>query len=129
MSIVSPRQPASLPAPVAEFSHLLTRPFDLKRPASAEILTLLLLCAVDMYSTVYWVRTGVAVEANPLLTWTFGIHPVVFVLVKTATFLPNLALAAFLARRHPAKVALLLRFVILAYVAIYLAGVFHLAGS
>lgn len=108
----------------AEFRSLITRPFDLKRPAALEILVLLLLCAVDMYSTVYWVRTGVATEANPLLAWTFDIHPAVFVIVKAATFLPSLALAAFLARRHPAKVTNLLRFVTLAYIAIYLVGVF-----
>ena len=104
---------------------MITRPFDLKRPAAAEVLILLLVCAVDMYSTVYWVRAGVAIEANPLLAWTFHVHPVLFVLIKTATFLPTLALAAFLARRHPAKVTLLLRGVILAYIAIYLIGVFR----
>ncbi|MBC8141758.1 MAG: hypothetical protein H7Y38_10005 [Armatimonadetes bacterium] len=106
-----------------EFRHMITRPFDVKRPAALEVLILLILCAVDMYSTVYWVRTGVATEANPLLAWTFDIHPVVFVLIKAATFLPSLALASFLARKHPAKVTNLLRFVILAYVSIYLVGV------
>lgn len=109
---------------VAEFREMITHPLDLKRPAAIEVLTLLLLCAVDMYSTVYWVRTGVATEANPLLAWAFAIHPAVFVLVKAATFLPSLALATFLARRHPAKVATLLRFVILAYISLYLVGVF-----
>src|SRR5437762_56734 len=85
----------------AAFLHLLTRPFDLKRPAAVEVIILLIICAVDMYSTVYWVKMGQATEANPLLAWTFHIHPLLFVLVKAGTFLPTLMLAAFMARRYP----------------------------
>ena len=108
----------------AAFLHLLTRPFSLKRPAAVEVMLLTILCAVDMYTTIYWVKMGQAVEANPLLSWTFHIHPLVFVLVKGGTFLPTLVLAIFLARKHPRIVTGLLRFVLFAYVGIYLIGVF-----
>ena len=109
----------------AVFVRLVSRPFDMTRPAAAEVITVLVLCALDMYSTIYWVRIGQATEANPLLAWTFDIHPLVFVLIKAATFLPAVALAAYMARRHPRTVTLLLRGVILAYIGIYLVGVFH----
>ena len=109
----------------AALVQLISRPFSLKRPAAAEGLFLLILCALDMYSTIYWVATGQATEANPLLAWTFNIHPLLFVLLKAATFLPTLVLAVYIARRHPRTTTALLRFVILAYISIYLVGVFH----
>ena len=109
----------------AAFLHLISRPFDVRRPAAAEVLAMLILCAADMYSTIYWVKTGQATEANPLLAWTFDLHPLVFVLIKAGTFLPTLTLAAYMARKHPRTVTLLLRAVIFAYIAIYLVGVFH----
>ncbi len=109
----------------AAFLHLISRPFDMKRPAAAEVLTLIILCAVDMYSTIYWVKTGQATEANPLLAWTFDLHPLIFVLIKAGTFLPTLLLAAYMARKHPRTVTVLLRAVILMYIVVYLIGVFH----
>jgi len=87
-------------------------------------MALIILCAVDMYTTIYWVKTGQATEANPLLAWTFHMHPLVFVLVKAGSFLPTMILASYMARKHPRVVTGLLRFVLLAYVAIYLIGVF-----
>ncbi|MBC7809430.1 MAG: hypothetical protein H7145_25125, partial [Akkermansiaceae bacterium] len=69
--------------------------------------------------------TGQATEANPLLAWTFEWHPLMFVLVKAGTFLPTLLLAAYMARKHPRTVVFLLRFVIIAYIGIYLVGVFR----
>lgn len=110
----------------AKLLRLVARPFDLKRPAALEIMILLFICAADMYSTVYWVQTGQAIEANPLLAWTFHLHPAVFVVVKAATFLPTLFLASLLAQRRPDLVTKLLRCVIAAYIIMYLGGVFGL---
>ncbi len=107
----------------AVFLQLVTRPFDIRRPAAVEVLLLLALCSLDMFSTIYWVRTGQATESNPFLAWTFHLHPLLFVLVKVGTYLPPLLLAAYLARRHPRLVTILLRVVILAYVGLYLYGV------
>lgn len=123
MAMVSGGSPRSAAFENASFFRLVSRPFDIRRPAAAEVLTLLLVCALDMYSTIYWVRIGMATEANPFLAWTFHLHPVVFVLIKAATFVPTLLLAAYMARRHPRTVTLLLRFVILAYLAIYAVGI------
>lgn len=110
----------------AAFLHLLTRPFDRKRPAWAEVLILIALCSLDMFSTIYWIKTGKAREANPFLAWTFHLSPVLFVVIKAGTFLPAAALAAFMARRYPRFITWLLRAVILLYVAFYGAGVFKL---
>jgi len=107
----------------AVFLQLVTRPFDIRRPAAVEVLLLLALCSLDMFSTIYWVRTGQATESNPFLAWTFRLHPLLFVLVKVGTYLPPLLLASYLARRHPRLVTILLRVVILAYVGLYLYGV------
>ena len=107
----------------AVFLQLVTRPFDIRRPAAVEVLLLLALCSLDMFSTIYWVRTGQATESNPFLAWAFHLHPLLFVLVKVGTYLPPLLLASYLARRHPRLVTILLRVVILAYVGLYLYGV------
>jgi hypothetical protein len=93
-----------------------------------EVLALTLICALDMYTTLWWVLTGRATEANPFLAWTFTVHPVVFVLVKCGTFLPALLLARRLARRYPEMVTGLLRLVLLGYLGLYLVGTTALSG-
>jgi len=97
------------------------------RLGEREAFALALICALDMYTTLWWVMSGHATEANPLLSWTFAIHPAVFVAVKCLSFGPALVLAQHLARRHPALVARLLRLVIVGYVGVYLVGTFGLS--
>lgn len=82
-----------------------------------------LVCALDMYSTLWWVLTGRAVEANPLLAWTFDTHPLAFVLLKSAFCLPALLLAPGLARRRPALTIWLLRGTLAGYITLYLVGI------
>ena len=94
-----------------------------RRAGEREVVVLALICALDMYTTVYWVVMGHAVEANPLLAWLFDYHPMAFTLVKSALCLPALLLAPRLARRHPRFTVLLLRAVIAAYVGIYFLNV------
>jgi len=97
------------------------------RLGEREAFTLALICALDMYTTLWWVMNGHATEANPLLSWTFAIHPAVFVAVKCLSFGPALLLARHLARRHPVLVSRLLRLVIVGYVGVYLVGTFGLS--
>ncbi len=125
MSLVSTAMYNDVASQSVALRQLVVRPFDLNRPAAREVLALLFLCSLDMYSTVYWVATGQATEANPLLAWTFHLHPLLFVLIKAATFLPTLVLAAHMAQRHPHVVTFLLRGVLFAYIAIYIVGVLH----
>lgn len=94
-----------------------------RRAGEREALLLAAVCALDMYTTVFWVVSGHAVEANPLLAWLFDFHPLAFTITKSVSCLPALVLAPHLARRHPRFTVLLLRAVIAAYLAIYFLNV------
>ena len=98
-------------------------PLRIRRTAERETLILALINALDMYTTVYWVAMGHAVEANPLLAPTFQTHPLAFVLTKSLFCLPALYLAPRLAQSHPRFTVVLLRAIIAAYVGIYLMAV------
>ncbi len=98
-------------------------PLRIRRTAERETLILAMINALDMYTTVYWVATGDAVEANPLLAPTFESHPLTFVLTKSLFCLPALYMAPRLAQRHPRFTVWLLRAIIVAYIGIYLAAV------
>ena len=95
-------------------------PLRCRRAGEREALLLTLLCALDMYTTLWWVITGQATEGNDNLAWTFKQHPVTFVIVKSLSCLPALRLAPRLARRHPRFTVWLLRGIIVAYVGYYL---------
>ena len=90
-----------------------------RRAGEREALLLSVLCMADMATTLWWVVTGVASEANPVLAWTFESHPAVFVLVKGATCVPALMLAPRLAQRHRRFTVWLLRGIALLYVVLY----------
>lgn len=92
---------------------------QMRRAAEREAFVLLLVSFIDMMTTLFWVSTGRATEANPLLGWTFNHHPIGFVLVKMAATLPAIFLAPKLAQKYPAFTIWLLRAVIVAYVLIY----------
>ncbi len=98
-------------------------PFHARHAADREALLLVLICALDMYTTLWWVATGHATEANPLLAPTFEARPLAFVLTKSVLCLPSILLATHLARRHPHFTAWLLRAVTAAYVLIYLVAI------
>jgi hypothetical protein len=98
-------------------------PLLLRRAGEREAFLLTLICALDMYTTLYWVLTGHATEANPRLAWTFNHHPVWFVVVKCASCLPALFLAPYLAQRRPQFTVWLLRTIIVTYLAYYFVNV------
>lgn len=94
-----------------------------RRAGEREALLLTMICALDMYTTLWWVVQGRAVEANPHLSWTFQHHPLLFILVKSGTCLPALLLATKLAERHPQFTTWLLRAVIVTYIGYYLLNI------
>jgi hypothetical protein len=98
-------------------------PLHIRRAAERETFILLLVSYIDMMTTLYWVSNGTAVEANPLLQWTFDHHPVAFVIVKMLATLPAIVLAPRLAQKHPTFTIWLLRAVIATYVGVYFAGI------
>ena len=98
-------------------------PLRVRRAGEREALALSLVCGLDMYTTIWWVSTGHAVEANPLLAPLIEAHPLAFVAAKSALCLPALFLAPRLAQRSPRFTVWLLRIVLLAYIGIYLAAI------
>ena len=111
----SPSERRRITAPLRFGGRLLAR-----RVGERESLILAMICALDMYTTLWWVVTGHAVEANRLLSWTFEKSPVLFVLVKAVFYVPALVLAPRLARKHPLFTVWLLRGIIAAYLWIYI---------
>ncbi len=91
----------------------------LRRAAERETFILLVVSYVDMMTTLYWVSTGRATEANPFLQWTFSHHPVAFVIVKMLATLPAIYFAPKLAEKHPVFTVWLLRAVIAVYLFVY----------
>ncbi len=98
-------------------------PLHIRRAAERETFILLLVSYIDMMTTLYWVSNGTAVEANPILQWTFDHHPVAFVLVKMLATMPAVLLAPKLAQKHPTFTIWLLRAVIAVYVMVYFSNV------
>jgi hypothetical protein len=95
----------------------------MRRAGEKECFLLAVICALDMYTTLYWVVMGYAREANPLLAWTFEHHPALFVILKGGSCIPALILAPRLAQRHKNFTVWLLRIVIAAYLYFYISCV------
>lgn len=94
-------------------------PIVLRRAAEKEAFILATICMADMFTTLLWVTLGYATEANHLLAWTFEIHPLTFVLVKSASCIPAVLMAPALARRHRRFTVWLLRVIIAVYILSY----------
>lgn len=86
------------------------------------------ICLIDMVSTVYFVCTGMAREANPWLAYWMDQGVVSFVFVKLLSFLPTLAVAAYYRNTYPKFIEVGLRCALAGYVAIYVGSVLHQPG-
>lgn len=86
---------------------------------SPEVLVLGLICTLDMLTTAYWLKHGIATEANPLLSGhaAHGLLP--FILAKLLSFVPALAAAEWYSRRRPEFIRPLLRMAAVGYLGIY----------
>lgn len=90
--------------------------------ASYESILLASICLLDMFWTVVVVVTGIAIEANPLLAWTFELGPWAFVVVKLASLIPGLLALEFCRIINPGFARLAGRAAVLGYLAIYVFG-------
>ena len=115
-------EPAERRGPKKKFDW--SRALRVRRAGEKEALLLTIICALDMYSTLWWVVNGNAHEANALLAWTFSINPALFIIVKGASCLPALLLAPRLAQKHPKLVIYLLRTILACYLASYVGGIY-----
>ncbi|MFM7320024.1 MAG: DUF5658 family protein [Armatimonadota bacterium] len=94
-------------------------PLRLRRAGEKEAFLLTVICMADMFTTLWWVVSGAATEANPMLGWTFRNHPAAFVAVKCASCIPALVLAPRLAQSKKRFTVWLLRLIIVLYVGLY----------
>ena len=82
-------------------------------------LLLLFICVADMCSTLYWVHSGAASEANPWMAFCLQHGTAAFCCAKMLTFLPLLALTAYYRPRRPRLIAISLRGTCILYALIY----------
>ena len=87
------------------------------------------ICIADMLSTMYLVRAGKAVEANPLLIPALNRGLGWFLFVKSIYFVIPLAALEFLRTHRPRFVRLMLRAGIAGYMLIYIVGGIRLNQS
>jgi hypothetical protein len=100
----------------------------LRRPVLWETIILALLCVVDTFFTVLLLRLGIAVEANPLLAPFAALGAAPFVLAKSVSFLPPLALLEVLRPLRPGFIQFSLRVGIFGYIAVYIVGSLQIHG-
>jgi len=97
------------------------RPFVLP-----ETVLLLCICLIDMLQTLYVVRNGLAIEANPVLSKVMNYSPWAFISLKSVTFLAPLGAVELLRPRNPEFIRLALRFGSYGYMLVYLFGTLHI---
>jgi hypothetical protein len=94
----------------------------MRRPVLWETTVLALLCLLDMFSTILVIKLGMAVEANPILAPFIRQSFLSFALVKSAFFIPPLAILESLRPVRPRFVRLGLRAGIAGYLLVYVLG-------
>lgn len=100
---------------------------DWNRPIRWESAALAALCTADMISTLYWVRTHKAVEANPLMAGSLAHSDVAFLALKLASYLVPIAILETLRPIRPEAVVRALRVCLGGYLALYVLGTFGVA--
>jgi hypothetical protein len=78
---------------------------------------------LDLATTLYWVSQGHAQEGNPIMAFFLDQGAVPFIAAKIVTFAPALIAAEWYRPRNPRLIQGLLRWVIFAYLFIYVVGV------
>jgi Domain of unknown function (DUF5658) len=89
---------------------------------SRETMCLLAICLLDTISSALLFRAGYAVEGNPLLQPYAQAGVLPFVVMKTALFLPALALLESFSRRRPTFIRPLMRWGAVLYAGLYAVG-------
>ncbi len=76
------------------------------------VATVIVLNLIDGVLTLYWVMSGMAVEANPLMDVLLERHPLLFILLKLGLVMMGTYLLWRLRRRAAAVVAIFLVFLV-----------------
>lgn len=93
-----------------------------RRPVLRESVALATLCTADMISTLYVVRTHLAVETNPLFVGPLAHSDFAFLALKLVSYLVPIALLEMLRPVRPEMVPNALRACLVGYVALYVLG-------
>ena len=93
----------------------------MKSRVSTESLVLVTICLADMFATLFFVMRGCAVEQNPLMAACLRRGPVVFVLVKLASFVPFIVAVELYRRRDALFARLACRSAIVLYLVTFAA--------
>ncbi len=80
------------------------------------------LCTVDMVTTLYFVRSHLAVESNPLFVGPLAHSDAAFLVLKGASYLVPIAILETLRPLRPESVVRGLRACLVGYVALYALG-------
>jgi TctA family transporter len=99
---------------------------DIRPAVLPETILLALICFADMVQTLIVVRSGVAVEANPVLAAAMNYSPWAFGIVKCGSFLIPLTAVEVLRPLSPRFVRLALRIGATSYLVLYIVGVLHI---
>ncbi len=81
---------------------------------------LVLLGVADAASTLFFVGRGLATEANPLMAWCLEQGAMVFLVVKTLSFAPFVAMCEIYRRRNPVTGRMFIRLGFWGYLFAYL---------
>jgi hypothetical protein len=92
---------------------------------SVESLVLVSICLADMLATLIFVLRGCASEQNPLMAACIERSPLLFVLVKIASFVPFVVAVEMYRKRNPAFARLACRCAILLYLTTFVVLTFH----
>lgn len=95
----------------------------LRGTARWESLLLFTICLSDMLSTLFWVHTNQATEANPWMSLWLHYGDWAFCAAKLISFVPFLLVAAYYRPRRPRMIAIALRGTLALYAGIYLVSV------
>lgn len=91
----------------------------MRRSICIESLILVVICMADMLSTLYFVMIGAATEQNPLMAACINTSPLLFVLIKIASFVPFVVAVELYRRKNPAFARSACRMAIFLYVATF----------
>ncbi len=87
---------------------------------------LILIGSLDLYSTLAWVGSRGAQEANPVFQYYLMLGPFWFIVMKMVLLIGPLFLLEWAERRRPRSARMGARFAIVAYLALYVVGVARL---
>jgi hypothetical protein len=83
---------------------------------------LLAVATLDMISSYWWLHTGQMTESNPFMAWCVAQGLLIFLVVKSLTFLPALLILRALPQKYEAVATLWMKRGLIVYILIWCFG-------